>query len=104
MADADTGSSVQRVAAVVVLLAAGMLSLPVSAAFLDGEGTENWVVPAQLAGMAVIGAVVGALLPGLAGAGSSARQGARIGVFVGVVMAVLGIAVLFLLLNGIDGA
>jgi hypothetical protein len=96
----STGSTVQRVAAIVLLLVAGILSLPIAAAFLDGEGNENWIVPAQLAGMAVIGAIVGALLPGLAGAGASSGRAAKIGAIVGVAMAVVGVAVFFVLLNG----
>ena len=106
MAETDTRTSttVQRVGAVLLLLVAGALSLPVSAAFLDGEGTENWIVPVQLAGMAVIGAAVGTALPGLAGNDASRGRAAWVGVAVGVVMAILGVAVFFLLINGFDGA
>jgi hypothetical protein len=104
MVDDDTAGNVQRVGAVLLLLAAGALSLPLAAALLDGEGTENWIVPAQLGGMALVGALVGAALPGLAGDGSSSGRGARFGALVGVVMAVLGVAVFFLLLNGVHGA
>jgi peptidoglycan/LPS O-acetylase OafA/YrhL len=107
MVDADTGTSSgtgQRIAALALLLVAGVLSLPVAAAFLDGEGTENFIIPAQLVGMAAIGAVVGALLPGLARAGSSSGRAARIGAAIGVGMAILGVVVFFLLLNGFDGA
>jgi hypothetical protein len=103
MVDADTGTSGstgQRVVAVLLLLVAGVLSLPISATFLDGEGNENWIVPAQLVGMAVVGAVVGALLPGLAGSGASGARAARTGAIVGVAMAVVGIAIFFVLLNG----
>jgi hypothetical protein len=102
--DASASSTGQRVVALGLLLVAGVLSLPIAAAFLDGEGSENFIVPAQLGGMAVIGAAVGLLLPGLGGAGSSAGRAARIGAFVGVGMAVLGIAVFFVLLSGFDGA
>lgn len=104
MAETETSASVQRVGAVLLLLAAGALSLPVSATFLDGEGTENWIVPVQLAGMALIGAVVGVVLPGLAGVGASRGRAAWIGAVVGVVTAVLGVAVFFLLISGFDGA
>ena len=79
MVDAGTGTVAQRAGAVLLLLVAGILSLPVAAAFLDGEGAENWIIPAQLGGMVLIGAVVGALLPGLAGAGTSSGRAARIG-------------------------
>jgi hypothetical protein len=104
IADAETRSTLQRLGAVILLLAAGVLSLPVAAAFLDEEGNENWIVPAQLAAMALIGAVVGVLLPGLARAGSSKGRSARIGAAVGVAMAVAGVALFFLLINGFDGA
>jgi hypothetical protein len=94
------GSTGQRVIAVVLLFVAGVVSLPISATFLDGEGNENWIVPAQLAGMALVGAVVGVLLPGLAGASASGGRAARTGALVGVGMAVLGVAIFFVLLNG----
>jgi hypothetical protein len=94
----------QRWLAVVILLVLGVLSLPVTAAFFDGEGTENWIVPAAVALMAVIGAIVGSMLPGLAGAGATQQRGALIGAAVGVAMLVLGIVVFFLLLSGFDGA
>ena len=100
----DTRTTTQRIAAVVVLLVAGMLSLPVAAAFLDGEGTENWIIPAQLGGMILIGAGVGALLPGLAGAHTTTGRSARIGAGLGVVFAIVGVAVFWLLINGFDGA
>ena len=90
--------------AVVVLLVLGVLSLPVSAALFDGEGSENWIVPVAVVLMAVLGAVVGSLLPGLAGPGASQQRAAVVGAAVGVEMLVLGIAVFFLLLSGFDGA
>lgn len=94
----------QRWLAVVVLLVLGVLSLPVSAALFDGEGSENWIVPVAVVLMAVLGAVVGSLLPGLAGPGATQQRGALIGAAVGVAMLVLGIVVFFLLLSGFDGA
>jgi hypothetical protein len=97
---ATTGGTGQRVLAVLLLLVAGVMSLPISATFLDGEGNENWIVPAQLAGMALVGAVVGVLLPGLAGAGARNGRAARTGAIVGVVTAVLGVAIFFVLLSG----
>ena len=101
---ASTSVTGQRWLAVVILLVLGVLSLPVTAAFFDGEGTENWIVPVAVALMAVIGAVVGSMLPGLAGAGATQQRGALIGAAVGVAMLVLGIVVFFLLLSGFDGA
>ena len=101
---AGTSVTGQRWLAVVILLVLGVLSLPVTAAFFDGEGTENWIVPVAVGLMAVIGAIVGSMLPGLAGAGATQQRGALIGAAVGVAMLVLGIVVFFLLLSGFDGA
>lgn len=103
-ADPASGSRAQRIAAVLILLAAGILSLPLAALFLDGEGQENWIVPAQLAAMALLGAVVGSLLPGLAGPSASAGRARLVGAVVGVGMALVGLVIFFLLLSGFDGA
>jgi hypothetical protein len=92
------------VVAVVVLLVAGIVSLPVAASFLDGESTENWILPVQLAAMALIGAVVGRLLPGLAGADATARRAIILGGTTGVVMALVGVVIFFLLLSGFEVA
>ncbi len=100
MADAATSRS-QRPIALAVLLAAGLLSLPVVAAFLDGESTDQLIVPVQLLVMAVVGAVVGYLLPGLAGPGAGKGRGAGTGVVVGVAVALLAVAVFYLLLGGV---
>ncbi|WP_295657843.1 hypothetical protein [uncultured Nocardioides sp.] len=72
-----------------------------SATFLDGEGTENLVVPAQLVAMAAFGALVGRLLPALAGPD---RRGPVVGALVGVAMGLVGIGVFFWLISGADGA
>ena len=104
MPEAHTAPAVQRLAALVLLLAAGILSLPLAAAAFDGEGTENFILPAQLAGMAVLGAVVGYVLPGLAGDAASRRRAAWVGVGVALLLAVLGVGCFYLLLNGFDGA
>ena len=90
----------QRPLAVVLLLVAGVLSLPVVAAFLDGESTDQLIVPVQIALMVLVGALVGYALPGLGGSTSRVR-GAVTGVVVGVVAAVIGVAVFFLLLGGL---
>ena len=104
MAETHSAPGAQRLVALVLLLAAGVLSLPVAAAALDSERAENYILPAQLLGMAVVGAVVGSLLPGLAGATASPRRALWTGVAVGVATAVLGVVLFFLLLNGFDGA
>jgi hypothetical protein len=53
-----------------MLVVAGILILPLAASAFDSEGSENWVIPAQLGGMAIIGALVGLAIPGLTGAPS----------------------------------
>ena len=95
---------VKRVVAVVVLLVLGVLSLPLVASVLDGEGTENWILPVQLLLMAVVGGVVGRLVPALAGEGATPRRAVVVGALVGVGAAVLGLLIFFLLLNGLEGA
>ena len=85
-----------------VLVAAGMLSLPLAAYVLDDQGTENWILPVQLGGMALLGALVGVALPGfLAG---STRRRVLVGAAYGVGAAVVGVLIFFLLLNGFSGA
>ena len=98
MATAETKTGIQRGVAVVLLLAAGILSLPLVAAFLDGQSTENLIVPIQLAVMAVLGAIIGYLLPGVAGFGSSSARSAMVGAIIGVATALAGVAVFALLL------
>ena len=98
MATASTG--LQRVVVGVVLLVAGILSLPISAALLDDEGSENWIGPVQLFAMAVLGAVVGGLLPGFVDPDAGRGRGAVIGAVVGVGMAIVGLGLFFVLLVG----
>ena len=93
-----------RPLAVLILLVVGVFSLPVSALFLDGQDTENYVLPAAVVAMAVIGALVGSVLPGVAGEHASVSKGRWVGALIGVAMVVLGTLVFFLLLNGFDGA
>lgn len=87
-----------------VLLVTGVFSLPLAAAFLDGEDTENWILPAALVAMGVTGAIVGSVLPGVAGPRASASRGRWVGMGIGIAMVVLGTLIFFLLLNGFDGA
>ncbi len=93
----------ERILGLIVLVVAGVLSLPVAAAAYDEQGSENWIIPVQLGGMAVIGALVGIALPGLTGAQSTGRR-ALLGAAIGVGMALAGVLIFFLLLNGFDGA
>ena len=101
MADSANATSVggQRILAVVILLVLGILSLPVSAYFFDGEGTENWIFPVAVALMVVFGALVGSRLPGIAGAEATKRRGALIGAAVGVGMLLLGTLIFFVLIT-----
>jgi hypothetical protein len=104
LSDARTAPNAQRLVAVALLLVAGVLSLPLAAAAFDGEGSENLILPAQLAGMALVGALVGYLLPGLGGTEATPRRSTTLGVALGLLFAVIGVVVFFLLLNGFDGA
>ena len=96
--------SVKRVVAVVALLVLGVLGLPVVAFFLDGEGTENWIIPVQLVLMALVGAVVGRFVPALAGEGAGPGRATGIGAVLGVGAAAIGLLLFFVLLNGVGGA
>jgi hypothetical protein len=94
----------QRVVGIVVLLVLGMLSLPVSAFFLDDQGTENWIIPVQLVVMAALGAATTIALPGLAREGASTGRRALTGAWWGLLAALVGVVVFWFLLNGIRGA
>jgi hypothetical protein len=95
---------VPRILALAVLVVAGILSLPVSAVFFDGEGSENWILPVQLGAMAVIGALVGLATPTIAGDGATTRRRVVVGVLLGLLAAVIGVVLFFLLLSGFGGA
>ena len=96
--------STQRAVAIVVLVLLGFVSLPLVASVLDGEDTENWIIPVQLLLMALVGALVGWALPAVAGPAATKRRGALVGAVIGVAAGVLGLLVFFLLLSGLDGA
>jgi hypothetical protein len=93
-----------RIVAGAGLVLLGMVSLPLVASVLDGEGTENWILPVQLLLMALVGAAVGRAVPALAGEGAGARRRMVVGALVGLAGAVLGLVVFFLLLSGLHGA
>ena len=95
--------SAQRVVGIVVLLVLGVLSLPAAASVLE-EGTENWIVPAQLVVMAAVGAAVTVLLPGLAREGATTGRRAMTGAWWGLLAAFVGVVVFWLLLSGFGGA
>ena len=91
-----------RVLGWLVLIAVGMLSLPLAAYFLDDQGSENWILPVQLGGMALVGALVGTAFPGFVV--GSPRRRAVVGAAYGLAAAVVGVLVFFVLLSGFDGA
>ena len=94
----------QRVVGAVVLLVLGMLALPLSAALIDGEGAENWIIVLDLVAMAAFGAAVTIALPALAGEHASRGRRALTGMWWGLLAAIVGVVVFFLLLNGVGGA
>jgi len=94
----------QRVVGIVVLLVLGIVSLPAAASVLDGEGTENWIVPVQLVAMAAIGAAVTIALPGLAREDATTGRRAMTGAWWGLLAAAVGVVVFWLLLSGFSGA
>jgi hypothetical protein len=96
--------SAQRVVGIVVLLLLGTLCLPLSAWFLDDQGTENWILPVALAAAAAIGAAVTIALPALAREGSSTGRRALTGIGWGLLAAAVGVVVFWFLLNGLSGA
>ncbi len=97
-------STVQRLVGLLVLLVAGMLSLPVAASVLDDEGAQNWILPVQLLVMAAIGAGVTLALPALAPAGASTGRRALTGAGWGLLTAFVGVLVFWLLISGLGGA
>ena len=82
----------------------GMLSLPLSAFFLDDPDTENWVIVVQLVAMAAIGAAVTIALPALAREGAATGRRAVTGIWWGLLAALVGVLVFWFLLNGLRGA
>jgi hypothetical protein len=94
----------RRIAALLVLLVLGVVTLPLVAWVFDGEGNENWILPVHLLLMAGLGVVAGRLVPGLAGGDASRRRVVVVGALIGVGCAVLGLVVFFILLNGVGGA
>ena len=96
--------SAQRAVGIVALLVLGVLSLPATAFVLDGQGTENWIVPVQVVGMAAVGTAIAVALPGLAREGASTGRRAMTGAWWGLLAAFVGVVVFWLLLNGVDGA
>ena len=96
--------SAERVVGIVILLVLGVLSLPAAAYVLDEQGTEDWIVPAQLVVMAAVGAAVTVALPGLAREGATTGRRAMTGAWWGLLAAAVGVVVFWLLISGIGGA
>lgn len=96
--------TLQRIAGVLVLLAAGIMSLPAAAAIFDRQGAENWIVPVQLLVMAAIGASVCVAVPALAREDASRGRRALTGVWWGLLAAFVGVLVFWLLISGFRGA
>lgn len=95
--------AVQRVFGAILLLVAGVFSLPLAAALLD-QGDENWIVVTQVVAMGAVGALLALCLPGLAGTGVSPARRALRGVWWGLVAALVGALTFWFLLNGVGGA
>ncbi|GAA1172573.1 hypothetical protein GCM10009584_11890 [Ornithinimicrobium humiphilum] len=95
---------VQRLLGTAILLVTGIFSLPVVAYFLDGPGTEDWILPVQLVLMAAIGAGCAVGLPALAPAGAARGRRALVGVGWGLLAALVGVLLFWFLLNGLRGA
>lgn len=96
--------SAQRLVGIVVLVVLGVLALPLSAAAIDGEGAEDWIIVVDLGAMAAIGAAVTIALPGLAREGATTGRRAMTGAWWGLLAAFVGVVVFWLLLNGFSGA
>jgi hypothetical protein len=91
-----------RAIGLLLLLAAGVVSLPTSAYFLDAPETQNYVVPAQLAGMAAVGALVAMTVPGVVQGTTGTKVFA--GAAFGVTAALVGLLLFWLLLTGLADA
>jgi uncharacterized membrane protein YeaQ/YmgE (transglycosylase-associated protein family) len=96
--------TLQRVVGVLVLVVVGMMSLPAAASILDDQGVENWIIPAQMLVMAVIGAAVTLALPSLARAGAPGGRRALTGACWGLLAALIGVLIFWLLISGLPGA
>ena len=77
-------------------------AFPLAATFLDDQGSENWILPVDVALVALLGGLLGAALPGFV-AGPTRRR-VLVGAAYGVAAAAVGVLVFFLLLSGFEGA
>lgn len=94
------GPGWQRAIAAAVIVPTAAVSLPLAATFLDHPpGRENWIFPAQAAGMGVIGAGLGAAMPKMFGQGMGRAGGAALGAGVALGAALLADVALFTLIT-----
>lgn len=94
---------VLRGSATLVLLALGVLSLPLVALVFDQAGQQAWIIPAQVVVMAVIGAGVGVLVPSLAGSGASRARAATVRALIALAGVAISLVLFVMLLDGIGG-
>lgn len=94
----------QRIVGIVVLVGVAVFTLPVTATFLDDPGSENWILPVQMAAMAVLGGVCGLALPAMASPGASRSVRALVGAGWGLLAAVVALLVFWFVLSGLGGA
>lgn len=87
----------------VVLLALGVLSLPLVAIVFDSPGQEGWIIPVQVVVMALIGAGIGMLVPALAGSGASRARAATVGALIALLGVAISLVMFYLLLDGLGG-
>jgi hypothetical protein len=92
--------TMQRVIAGAVLVPTAAVSLPIAATFLDqSEGGGKLIMPAQIGGMAALGAGLGALMPHAFTSTGSHGRAALIGAGAAIGAAALADAAFYLLLG-----
>lgn len=97
----NIGPAASRAIAAGVLVPLAAVSLPLSALVLDrGANSENWILPAQLGGMAAAGAGLGAALTHVAGSSAGHGRGALVGAALGLATGIASDAVWFTLISG----
>ncbi len=94
-----------RFTALAGLVLAAVIGLPLWAAVLDGStSTENFIIPAHLVTMMLLGAAATTAVPALASPGASGNGRLLMGAGWGLLAAIVGLVVFWLLLNGLGGA
>lgn len=96
----QVGAGASRAIAAATLAPAAALSLPIAATFLDHPpGRENWILPAQLGGMGLLGAGIGATLPALVSSTAGRGRGALVGAGLGIAGGIVADVAMFTLLT-----